>query len=70
MYLNEIEDAQRVKKDMQSGKRKVLCDLEQEMLKDIRMFYERNRSSTGEFSTLKKKKKKEILDRYNIEDMV
>lgn len=69
LYINEIEEASKVKKEMQSGKRKVMCDLEYEMLKDIRIFYEMNRSSTGEFSNLKKKKKKEILDRYRLEDM-
>lgn len=41
LFITDIEEAQRVKKEMEKGKRKIYCDLELEMQKDINMHLSR-----------------------------
>lgn len=36
LFITDIEEAQRVKKEMETGKRKIDCDLEKAMIKDIK----------------------------------
>jgi len=39
LFINDVEEASIVKHDMESGKRRIFCDLEHVMLKDIKTFY-------------------------------
>lgn len=48
VFINDIETAQRIKELTSSGKRKIDCDLERIMMKDIDRFYQMRKNNTLE----------------------
>jgi hypothetical protein len=46
VFINDIEEAQRVKETMSQGKRKINSDLERVMMQDIEKFYQMRKNNT------------------------
>ena len=50
IFITDVEEAAQVKKDMEGGKNRILCDLEVTMMKDINIFWARKKNAEEQFN--------------------
>lgn len=69
VFINDIEEAQRIKDSTGQGKRKIDCDLERVMMKDIDRFYQMRRNNTLDKKVRRKLGVKLEEDEIQLKDM-
>lgn len=69
VFINDVGEAASVKEHMASGKRKINCDLEKVMMKDIDAFYQRKENQTMQKKVRRKMGVKVDEDEIQLKDM-